>query len=169
MKTFISILILCIGTFTALSFNLSDSESLHHGGRCTGSASCSACSNCTGCAHCSSGGSCGVCSGSSYGKKSSSKKKKSKAYYPDSHYTKKNKSYSSPKIRIDEININTNNRYFAGVAVTKIYAKPFLNSKVIETVPKNTELKQLSKHDSWYKVQVKKSGKVGYVYYKDVK
>lgn len=167
MKTFISILILCIGTFTAVSFSLSDSESPHHGGRCTGSASCSACSNCTGCAHCSSGGSCGVCSGGS-GKKSSSKKKRSKAS-PDSHYTKKSKSYHSPKIRIDEININTNNRYFAGVAVTKIYAKPFLKAKVIETVPKNTELKQLSKQNSWYKVQVKKSGKVGYVYYKDVK
>jgi hypothetical protein len=167
MKKFISILILCIGTFTAVSFSLSDSESPHHGGRCTGSASCSACSNCTGCAHCSSGGSCGVCSGGS-GKKSSSKKKRSKAS-PDSHYTKKSKSYHSPKIQIDEININTNNRYFAGVAVTKIYEKPFLNAKVIETVPKNTELKQLSKQDSWYKVQVKKSGKVGYVYYKDVK
>lgn len=167
MKTFISILILCIGTFTAVSFSLSDSESPHHGGRCTGSASCSACSNCTGCAHYSSGGSCGVCGGGS-GKKSSSKKKKSKAF-PDSHYTKKSKSYHSPKIQIDEININTNNRYFAGVAVTKIYEKPFLNAKVIKTVPKNTELKQLSKQDSWYKVQVKKSGKVGYVYYKDVK
>ncbi|MDP9958871.1 SH3 domain-containing protein [Chryseobacterium lathyri] len=168
MKTFISLLILCIGTFTAVSFSLSDSESTHHGGRCTGSASCSACSNCTGCAHCSSGGSCGVCSGGSYGKKSSSKKKKSKAS-SDLHYTRKSRSYNAPKIRIDEININTNNRYFAGVAVTKIYEKPFLNSKVMETVPKNTELKQLSKQGSWYKVQVKKSGKVGYVYYKDVK
>lgn len=168
MKTFISILILCIGTFTAVSFSLSGSEGSHHGGRCTGSASCSACSNCSGCAHCSSGGSCGVCSGGSYGKKSSSKKKKSKAS-PDSHYTKKSKSDHSPKIKIDEININTNNRYFAGVAVTRIYEKPFLNAKVIETVPKNTEFKHLSKQDSWYKVQVKKSGKVGYVYYKDVK
>lgn len=168
MKAFISILILCIGTFLAVSFSLSNSERPHHGGRCTGSASCSACSNCTGCAHCSSGGSCGVCRGGSYGKKSSSKKKKSKASL-DSHHTKKSKSYGSPKIRIDEININTNNRYFAGVAVTKIYAKPFLNSKVIETVPKNTELKQLSKQNSWYKVQVIKSGKVGYIYYKDVK
>lgn len=168
MKTFISILILSIGILTADSFSFSGSKSPHHGRRCTGSASCSACSNCTGCAHCSSGGSCGICSGGSYGKKSSSSKKKSKAS-PDSHYTKKSKSYNSPKIRIDEININTNNRYFAGIAVTKIYEKPFLKSKVIETVPKNTELKQLSKQDSWYKVQVKKSGKVGYVYYKDVK
>lgn len=168
MKTFISILILCIGTFTAVSFSLSDSESLHDGRRCTGSASCSACSNCTGCAHCSSGGSCSVCSGSSYGKKSSSKKKKSKAS-SDSHYTKKSKSYHSPKIQIDEININTNNRYFAGVAVTNIYEHKSKQSKIIETVPKNTELKQLSKQDSWYKVQVKKSRKVGYVYYKDVK
>ncbi|SHG22143.1 SH3 domain-containing protein [Chryseobacterium sp. OV279] len=168
MKTFISILILCIGTFTAGSFGLSGSESSSHGGRCTGSASCSACSNCSGCAHCSSGGSCGVCSGGSYGKKSSSKKKKSKAS-SDPYYTKKSKSYGSPKIRIDEVNINTNNRYFAGVAVTNIYEKPFLKSKVIEVVPKNTELKKLSKQNSWYKVQVKKSGKVGYVYDKDVK
>lgn len=168
MKTFISILILCIGTFTANSFNFFEFGNSHHDGRCTGSASCSACSNCSGCAHCSSGGSCGVCSGGSYGKKASSKKKKSKAS-SDSYYTKKSKSYGSPKIRIDEININTNNRYFAGVAVTHIYEKPFLNSRVIEKVPKNTELKQLSKQDSWYKVQVIKSKNVGYVYYKDVK
>lgn len=167
MKTFIAIFILCIGTFTAVSFSLSDSESVHDGRRCIGSTPCNACSNCTGCAHCSSGGNCGACSGGSR-KKSSSKKKKSKAS-PDSYYAKKSKSYGSPKIRIDEININTNNRYFAGVAVTKIYEKPFINAKVIETVPKNTELKQISKQDSWYKVQVKKSGKVGYVYYKDVK
>ncbi|MDV7696569.1 SH3 domain-containing protein [Chryseobacterium soli] len=167
MKTFISILILCIGTFTAVSFSLSSSESPHHGRRCTGSTPCSACTNCTGCAHCSSGGSCGACSGGS-GKKSSSKKKKSKAS-SDSHYTQKSKSYHSPKIRIDEININTNNRYFAGVAVTNIYEHKSKQSKIIETVPKNAELKQLSKQDSWYKVQVKKSRKVGYVYYKDVK
>lgn len=167
MKTFISILILCIGTLTAVSFSLSDSESSHHGRRCIGSTPCNACTNCTGCAHCSSGGNCGACSGGS-GKKSSSKKNKSKAS-SDTYYTKKSKSYHSPKIRIDEININTNNRYFAGVAVTKIYKEPFLNAKVLETVPKNTELKQLSKQGSWYKVQVKKSGKVGYVYYKDVK
>ncbi len=33
------------------------------GGKCTGSAYCTACSNCSGCKHCTSGGSCGVCSG----------------------------------------------------------------------------------------------------------
>lgn len=168
MKTFISILILCVGTFTADSFSLSRSGNSDHGRRCTGSASCSACSNCTGCAHCSSGGSCGVCQGGSYEKKSPSKKSKPKTSSA-SHYSNKDKSHASPKIHIDEININTNNRYFAGVAVTNIYEKPSLKSKVIETVPKNTELKQLSNQDSWYKVQVKKSGKIGFIYYKDVK
>lgn len=168
MKTFISIFILCIGTLTAGSFSMSGSESPDHGGRCTGSSSCSACSNCSGCAHCSSGGSCGVCKGDSSGNKSSSKKSKSTTTN-GSHSTKKKQSYGSPKIRIDEININTNNRYFAGTAITFIYEKPSLSSKIIEKVPKNTELKQLSKQDSWYKVQVGKSGKVGYVYYKDLK
>lgn len=33
------------------------------GGKCTGSAYCTACSNCSGCKHCNSGGSCGVCAG----------------------------------------------------------------------------------------------------------
>lgn len=33
------------------------------GGRCTGSAYCTACTNCSRCKHCSNGGSCGVCSG----------------------------------------------------------------------------------------------------------
>ena len=51
------------------------------GGRCSGTAYCSACSNCSGCKHCSqNGGSCGVCSGGSSvpNKIYSSKRTKSK-------------------------------------------------------------------------------------------
>ncbi|GAA5092113.1 hypothetical protein GCM10023210_20570 [Chryseobacterium ginsengisoli] len=67
------------------------------------------------------------------------------------------------------VNVNSNNRYIAGIAITNIYEKPSIKSKVIASVPKNTKLIQLSKLDSWYKVQIKKSGKIGYVFYKDVK
>lgn len=67
------------------------------------------------------------------------------------------------------LNINSNNRYIAGIEVTNIYEKPSLKSKIITTVPKKAKLIELSKEGSWYKVQVESSGKTGYVYYKDVK
>ncbi|MCP2937766.1 hypothetical protein NK983_34220, partial [Salmonella enterica subsp. enterica serovar Typhimurium] len=38
-----------------------DSSADPCGGRCTGSAYCTACTNCSRCHHCKYGGSCGVC------------------------------------------------------------------------------------------------------------
>lgn len=67
------------------------------------------------------------------------------------------------------VNINSNNKYMAGIEATNIYEKPSLKSKIIATVPKKDKLIQLSKEGSWYKVKVKSNGKKGYVYYKDVK
>jgi hypothetical protein len=141
-------------------------DNIGHEGRCTGSSSCSACTSCSRCGHCGSGGTCGVCSGSSSGRSSSSGSS-SRRSKPKKH--KKSESYKSPKIYIDEININTNNRYIAGIATIKIYEKPSIKSKIIATVPKNTKLIQLSKDGFWHKVQVKKGGKPGYVYYKNEK
>ncbi|RKS96664.1 SH3 domain-containing protein [Chryseobacterium defluvii] len=139
-----------------------------HEGRCTGSAYCTACSNCSRCGHCSGGGTCGVCNGGSSGRSTKkSKPKKSKASETDnfkSGNSPKSKSDKAPSVFINEVNVNTNTRYIAGTATTNIYAKPSLKSKIIATVPKNTKLIQLSKQGSWYKVQIKKGGKTGYVY-----
>lgn len=165
MQKLIPFIILTFSLFL-LNSCVKANDNIGHEGKCTGSAYCSACTSCSRCGHCGSGGTCGVCSGSSSGRRSSSdsspKKSRSKKH-------KKSESYKSPKIHIDEININTNNRYIAGIATTTIYEKPSVKSKIIATVPKNTKLIQLSKDGSWYKVQVKKGGKPGYVYYKDVK
>jgi len=175
MKTFISIVIICIGALISNPFSPSKTIDSHHGGRCTGSASCSACSNCSGCGHCAGGGgTCGVCrSGSSENKSSShrSSPKKSKAKKSresDSYISKKGKSNKAPSVFVNEININSG-RYIAGISVTNVYEKPSLTSKIIEKVPKNSKLIQLSTQAPWYKIKVQKSGQTGYVYYKDVK
>ncbi|UKB79802.1 SH3 domain-containing protein [Chryseobacterium sp. MEBOG07] len=169
MKKLIPFLIVIFTLFLLNScFKANDSVG-GHGGRCTGSAYCTACSNCSGCGHCSSGGTCGVCRGGSSGRSSSSgssTKSKSKK-----HESSKAKSTKPPKAFIDEVkvNINSNNRYIAGIEAVNIYEKPSLTSKVITTVSKNTKLTQLSKEGSWYKVLIKSNGKKGYVFYKDVK
>ncbi|MBT2621371.1 SH3 domain-containing protein [Chryseobacterium sp. ISL-6] len=171
MKTFIFIITLCLGALVSDSFSTFKPDKTIHGGRCTGSANCSACSNCSGCGHCAGGGgSCGVCKGGSYEKKYSSKKDRSKKSRDSNPYTpsQKGKSTKAPPVFVNEININSS-RYIAGIAVTHVYEKPSVKSKIIEIVPKNEKLIQLSKQDSWYKVKAQKTGKTGYVYYKDVK
>lgn len=148
-------------------------DNIGHGGRCTGSANCKACSTCSRCGHCGSGGTCSKCSGSSSGKSSSSgssyKKTKPKKHKTSSSYTSsKNNSGKIPKVELN-VNVNSNNRYLAGIGAVNIYEKPSTQSKIITTVSKNAKLIQLSKEGQWFRVQVKPSGKKGYVYYKDVK
>ncbi|AYZ14291.1 SH3 domain-containing protein [Chryseobacterium arthrosphaerae] len=174
MKKLIPFIIL---TFSIFLFNscFKANDNVGHGGRCTGSAYCTACSNCSGCGHCSSGGTCGVCRGGSYGRKSSSddrtKSKSKKHKSSDSYRPSKTHSGKPPKVFIDEVtvNVNTNNRYIAGIAAINIYERPTPTSKVITTVPKGTKLIKLSKEGSWYKVQIKSNGKKGYVSNKDIK
>lgn len=169
MKKLIPFIII---TFSAFILNscFKANDNVGHDGKCTGSAYCSACTNCSRCGHCSSGGSCGVCGGGSSGSNSSSgsssKKRKS-----EKHKTSKAKSNKPPKVRIDkiDININSNNRYFAGVAAVRIYEKPSDKSKTVAIVTKNARLIRLEQKGEWYKVKVASSGKTGYVKRKDVK
>ncbi|MGE8535695.1 MAG: SH3 domain-containing protein [Chryseobacterium sp.] len=172
------IILFIVLTYSLLFLNscFKANDSVGHGGRCTGSAYCSACSNCSRCGHCSGGGTCGVCGGGSSKTRSSSgspsKKRKSEKYNPsDSYQSSKTKSSKPPKVFIDEVNlnINSNNRYIAGIEATNIYERPSLKSKIIATVSKKAKLIQLSKEGSWYKVLIKSNGKTGYVYYKDIK
>ncbi|WP_426274847.1 SH3 domain-containing protein [Chryseobacterium sp. S-02] len=173
MKKIIPLIIL---TFTLFLINscFKANDNVGHDGRCTGSAYCMACSNCSRCGHCSGGGTCGVCgggsSGNSYSGRSAKRSKPNKHKSSDSYKTSKTKSNKPSKVFIDKVNINVNsNRYIAGISTTNIYEKPSFKSKVIEKATKNTKLIQLSKEGSWYKVQIKSSGKKGYVFNKNVK
>jgi len=175
MKKLIPFIIITFSLFL-LNSCFKANDNIGHDGRCTGSAYCTACSNCSRCGHCSGGGTCGVCGGGSSGRnsssESSSKKSKSKKHKTSESYkSSKIKSNKPPKVFIDEVNVNvnSNNRYIAGIATTNIYEKPSVKSKVIAKVSKNEKLIRLSKKDSWYKVKVKSTNKTGYVFYKDVK
>lgn len=53
--------------------------------------------------------------------------------------------------------------------VTNIRKAPSLNSVVIEKGLKGSQLNYLSKSNDWIKIKVKKTGTVGFVYYKNVK
>jgi hypothetical protein len=175
MKKLIPFIILTFSVFLLHSC-VKANDNIGHDGRCTGSAYCTACTNCTNCSrcgHCGSGGTCGVCSGSSSGRSSSSgssyKKSKPKKDKTSSSYTSsKHNSGKVPKVELN-VNVNSNNRYLAGIGKVNIYEKRSSTSKIVVTVTKNAKLIQLSKEGLWYKVQVKASGKKGYVYYKDVK
>lgn len=172
MKKLIPFIILAFGLLFLHSC-VKANDNLGHGGRCTGSAYCTACSNCSRCGHCGSGGTCGVCSGSSSGKTSYSgssyKKSKSKKHKTStSDISSKNRSTDDPKVELN-VNVNSNNRYLVGTGAVNIYEKPSVRSKIVTIISKNAKLVQLAKEGDWYKVQVKSSGKKGYVYYKNVK
>ncbi|MDQ1159941.1 hypothetical protein QE422_000309 [Chryseobacterium sp. SORGH_AS 447] len=169
MKKLIPFIIITFSVFI-LNSCFKANDNVGHDGRCTGSANCSACSNCSGCGHCNSGGSCGVCGGGSSGRSSSSGSS-SKKSSSKKHKTSKSKSSKPPKVRIDkiDININSNNRYFAGVAGVSIYERPSEKSKILINVTRNDRLIKLQEMKDWYKVKVEPANKTGYIKRKDVK
>lgn len=169
MKKLIAFIIITFGAFI-LNSCFKANDNVGHDGRCTGSANCSACINCSRCGHCGSGGTCGACSGKSSGS-SSKRNKPEKHKNSKNHTSSKTKPGKPPKVLIDRvnININSNNRYFAGVAAVRIYEKPSDKSHTVVTVTKNTRLIKLQEMKEWYRVKVESSGKTGYVKRKDVK
>jgi len=147
---------------TLTSFYFSKTENNGHSGKCTGSEYCTACSSCSRCGHCGAGGTCGVCSGSKSKNNKTSDYSKNKI--SASRQAKKgNQSQNFSNISKDDFDMVTSDRS------TNIFEKPSFQSKVIENISKNTKLIQLLKLDSWYKVKIKDSEKIGYIYYKDVK
>lgn len=175
MKTLISILIITFGIFISGSGSLSlfKYEKPDYGRKCTGSANCTACSNCSGCAHCAkNGGSCGVCGGKSSTRSSHSSSKKNtskKSKSSTSSHSKKATSYQAPNVFIDETLIDENTYAIANVPITIVREKPSFKSKILEKIPKNSILVFISKKSMWYKVKIKKTGNIGYVYHKDIK
>ncbi|WP_295204245.1 SH3 domain-containing protein [uncultured Chryseobacterium sp.] len=168
MKTFISIILVCLGTAFTHLWNPDSVTITEHSRGCTGSPGCTACTNCSGCVHCArNGGTCGACSRRP--SESDSRRSRNSSGRHASGKSKSSRTHISPKIQIDAININTNNRYMAGLAVIKVYEKPSLTSKVITKVSKNEKLKPLPKNNQWYTVLLKKENKMGYIYYGDLK
>ncbi|MGU3374657.1 SH3 domain-containing protein [Chryseobacterium sp. M5A1_1a] len=176
MNTLISILFFCFwGVVSNSSLLWITKESDHHGGKCTGSAYCTACSNCSRCGHCSGGGTCGVCKGNfspaTLPSKRSPSKKSSSRSKSDSYYTPGSKGSSAKISRssIEDLSINLPlNNIIISNRATNLFEKQSFKSKIIETVSKNTSLIKISKNSSWYKVKVQKSGKVGYINSNDI-
>lgn len=164
MQKILPYIILTVSLFL-LNSCFKANDHIEHYGKCTGSAYCSACSNCSRCGYCSSGGTCGVCSGSSSGNRSFSGNI-SKKSNTKKHRT--SESYKSQKTRVHSINESSDKMYNAGASKIYIYEKPSLKSKIIAIVPKRTQLIRLSKTKPWYRVQVKKGGKTGYIYSDDL-
>lgn len=52
--------------------------------------------------------------------------------------------------------------------ITNIRNSPSIKAKIIEKVQRNSSLILLQNSEKWLKVKVKKSGKTGYVYYKNL-
>lgn len=137
------------------------------GGRCTGSAYCTACTNCSRCAHCGSGGSCGVCSSKSIDYTPKKKNKRSvKNNYPTQNSASANKDQNTS----NSTDLSTNQEILIVTkAVLNIRKRASINSVIIEKVYKNARLIKLQTLNSWYKIKVEKTGTIGYVYSKDLK
>lgn len=133
------------------------------GGRCTGSAYCTACSNCSRCGHCSSGGTCGVCS-RSYSNDSYKPIKKTK------HSTEKIPKTTGPtKTYNPKVDLKTaDSILMVKTSVVNIRKKASMNAIVIEKAHPKERLIKIQKLNSWYKVRVEKTRTIGYVYFKNL-
>ncbi len=157
MKNILFIFLITIGLNSFGQVNTSNAiaSCCDIGGRCTGSAYCSACTNCSGCKYCSkNGGSCGVCSiGNTRSYKSRKKRKKynTKATY------KKAKTIS---------NLTSNAYLYTSSATLNLRNGPSTKHKIIIKLKKNTKLLYIKKQGNWIKVKVVTSKLIGYVHYK---
>lgn len=134
--------------------------STEEGGRCTGSAYCTACKNCSGCKHCNSGGSCGVCDGGRNSKKSSSESK-NKSNSSESTYSVKSKKTSNRNFYKGEL-------LFVVNTTLNLRGGPGTKYEIIAKLKMNDELTYIESSGDWIKVKVKKSGIEGWAYGKYV-
>ena len=140
------------------------------GGRCTGSAYCTACSNCSRCAHCSSGGTCGVCDRGSSKSITYTPKKRNKHSAKKSYPTQNRSSASTDQSFPNSTDQNsTNDILIVKKDVVNIRKSTSTSSLIIEKAYKNARLIKLQTLNTWYKVKVEKTGTIGYVYTKDLK
>jgi uncharacterized protein YgiM (DUF1202 family) len=137
-------------------------------GRCTGSASCSACSNCSRCGHCNSGGTCGVCSSSTrstyyYAAPKIPKKKKVRYatdYSTSSAYSNQN---AGADTHYDEDGI------FSVTTTVNLRKGPSTEFEVIEVLSTGTIVIFKEREGDWAKVEIYRTGSIGYVNIKYLK
>lgn len=132
-----SVMLLSCTEVSAKHTDIKETDEVCCGGRCVGSAYCTACKNCSRCAHCNSGGSCGVCAGT-----------RKQLYYNDNsrYYNAKPKKYN-------------NNNSVGGYDNTTIYYTrkkinlreyPSLQAPIIIQIPSGIKVNLESKEGNWY-------------------
>jgi uncharacterized protein YgiM (DUF1202 family) len=136
------------------------------GGRCSGTAYCSACSNCSGCKHCiQNGGTCGVCSGGSTipNKTYSSRK-----------YSNRRSKTNSPKLPVINTEPKASTQYYeenSVIIVTteklNVRSGPGLQYSILTELTSGDFITILENNNSeWVKIKINKNNVVGYVYSK---
>ncbi|MDA3614141.1 SH3 domain-containing protein [Polluticaenibacter yanchengensis] len=163
LKHFLSIALFLLSTFTYAqnSSKLIASCCEDDGGRCTGSAYCSACTNCTGCKHCKSGGTCGACTTVS---SSSSKKSSSSANKKSGTTTKTaTKSTDATSKKSKGNTIATNINIYINTNEINLRKGPGLNFDVIGKVKKNAKVELISYTGDWANIKVLDSNLIGYI------
>jgi|GEM_PF-595940 len=144
------------------------------GGRCTGSAYCSACSNCSGCKHCNSGGSCGVCASYSEPVKTVYKKPaKKKAASSGISATKPGYQKTATKkaatkkpaqgIYAPAPSYKAGDNLSVASEILNLREGPGTDYPVIETLEKGDSVQVLGYDAEWVQVIARKSKNVGYV------
>ncbi|CAL2078871.1 hypothetical protein [Tenacibaculum sp. 190524A05c] len=124
--------------------------------RCTGSPYCRACKNRSRCKHCNSGGSCGVCERKEFITKSKKQDIKRINYdVKNNKETKQNNKTNKKQLLIKK-------------AKTPLRSGPGESYYIINKLNKYEELILLSVHNEWFKVKVKRTETIGFIYYKDV-
>ncbi len=166
---YLLILLLFIGVtevYSQESTVIASCCSSEDGGRCTGSAYCTACKNCSGCKHCNSVGSCGVCSGGRTVRKKSTSSRKSSTYKTKSS---KINSINGSTYSTKKTNTYSISDYLLVTASTlNMRSGPGTQYKIVEKLSYYDKLKYLDRKGNWLKVKVVESEKIGWVYYKYV-
>lgn len=146
--------IFILTTILLLSFN----NSFGQGRKCVGSSSCSACTTCSGCQHCAKdGGTCGVCSST---KHIPSKTIQKKAPAVEKKSVPVGNSPSSTNTTTTELNPE----YIVIATSLNLRSGPGESTSVLIQLEYGTELIALTTNGTWWKVNVVKSGLIGYVH-----
>lgn len=160
LKHFLSIALFLLST---LAFSQRTNKAIascceDDGGRCTGSAYCSACTNCSGCKHCKSGGSCGACTSVS-----TSSKKKSSSGKKTSATSKTSAKSNTTDKKSNDITIATNINLYINTNEINLRKGPGFKYDIIGKVKKNAKVEVISYSGVWANIKVLDENLIGYI------
>lgn len=154
-RYFIPVIAILISLILFFTKNSSQAENCCNGGRCNGSAYCSACKNCSRCAHCKGGGTCGACSSP---KTSYKAPKTTYKVSTPKHTSSKKETTPSTKTKV-----NSSKVYIVNATALNVRSAPSTTSSILYTLKYGDVVTVLKVVDeNWYKIQV--TNVVGYVY-----